>query len=236
MKSFTKLLVPVLIAAACACRPATPPIDHEHFERVYRAAKAIQNGTEVGVNIGRFSEMLGALTVEVSIAKQRADSDAEKALVASYTEAVEAYRDSVTVWRWKLDAGVVLAAYRFAELPGLAQKYGQKPQTIGNYNAEELIHRIWSAASPKIESASKELLIPSQVGPRAEHRDGSTRTRGRPVSLESPACWQCQESADRSNSVFCGAQDLLQSVNIGPAHASHKRGYRLCPARPSTAA
>ena len=183
MKPFTNLLWPVLIAAACACRPATPPIDHEQFERVYRAAKAIQNGTEVGVNVGRFSEMLGALTVEVSIAKQRADSDAEKALVASYTEAVEAYRDSATVWRWKLDAGVILAAYRFAELPGLAKKYGQKPDPTGNYNAEELIQRIWSGASAKIESASKELFVPSQVGPWAEHRDGSTRTRGRPRSV-----------------------------------------------------
>jgi hypothetical protein len=81
----------------------SPKVDQKKYENLYRAAKAVEDATEVGVNYQKFGELLQVLSTELSIASDKPKSDTEKKLVLSYLEVLRTYQDSAIVWTQKIE-------------------------------------------------------------------------------------------------------------------------------------
>jgi len=64
---------------------------------------ALHEATSVGLNIGRFSELLQGFAAEVSMAKQKAVTDGEAALARRFQRVLTVYADSATLWRDKIE-------------------------------------------------------------------------------------------------------------------------------------
>ena len=77
-------------------------IDPAKFELLYRAAKALEAATELGVNYQRFGELLQALQTELSVAGARSSTHAERMLVATYRQGYHHYHMSNIFWGFKL--------------------------------------------------------------------------------------------------------------------------------------
>lgn len=146
---------PLIFAASCVLIAAcgSPPIRAELFEPVYRAAKSIQSATTVGVTYAAHGDLLRALAAEIEIVKGRAESPEEVAVVADLEKAVEAYKDSATIFGLKVRHGPVIAPYQDIEIVALAKKYGVDAGEHGNYFAESILQLAWVRASEHVDSA-----------------------------------------------------------------------------------
>lgn len=125
------------------------------LEAVHRAARSIQGETSTGVTYARFGELLGTLSTELRIATDYVEADAEKELLSMYAGALETYGDAATLWKMRIDDGVVIAPYQHPEIKALAEKYELKPYPNGNFNGDEGVQTIWSAASERVDAAAK---------------------------------------------------------------------------------
>ncbi|MBZ5500144.1 MAG: hypothetical protein LAP85_27430 [Acidobacteriia bacterium] len=100
------LILLVLISAACFRPKETTgaQVDHAKFEPVYRAAKSIQAAISVGLNYQKMGELLQNFATEILIAKDKAESDMERLLVARYGEALPIFKDSLALWNEQIDS------------------------------------------------------------------------------------------------------------------------------------
>lgn len=92
------LLIIVFVVSGCS-----PKIDQKKYENLYRAAKAIQTATLVGVNYMKFGELLQNLSTEFSIADDMAKEDIEKKMISEYSNALMIYVESYVVWQKKIE-------------------------------------------------------------------------------------------------------------------------------------
>ncbi len=100
-RSLISLLIFLLAAVACSKPQKKAAIDQAKFEPLYRAAKAVQGSTSVGVNYLKFSELLQTFATELSIAKDKAQTANEKKLVEMYAGVLTDYSDSLSIWTAK---------------------------------------------------------------------------------------------------------------------------------------
>lgn len=101
-------------------------VDTKKFEGVYRAAKSIESSTEVGVPYLKFGDLLRNLATEVSIADDKAKTKKEREVLGIYSEALTMYRDSYTLWRYKVEGAWVLSGRIMvdsAEIEHIVEKY-----------------------------------------------------------------------------------------------------------------
>ncbi|WP_143206621.1 hypothetical protein [Singulisphaera sp. GP187] len=54
------------------------------------------------MNRQRFGELLGKFATEVSLAKDKVDSDREQRVIQGYSEALQIYKDAAAIWDVKL--------------------------------------------------------------------------------------------------------------------------------------
>lgn len=97
--TFVSVAATFIVLSGCSAR-----VDQKDFESLYRSGKAIAGATGVGVNYPKFSELVQAFASEVSIGVDRANNKPEKAMIENYMKALEAYKDSLTVWKHSVDS------------------------------------------------------------------------------------------------------------------------------------
>jgi hypothetical protein len=69
------------------------------FEPLYRAGKPLEEAIQTRPNLVEFAAMLRKFETELSIAKDKALSPAEKALVSEYDIAYQSFRDAEFFWK-----------------------------------------------------------------------------------------------------------------------------------------
>ena len=164
--------------AASGCSSDTKP-DFRKFEGVYRAAKAVEGATNIGVAPQRLQELLQNLSAEVLIAAEFATTKEESLMVREYDEALTAYKDSGVLWKNQLDNGRWAILYRgqivySADTAPIAIKYGlatrQDRSEGGSYKftsiEEDAIQRVWMVAGSHVARADSTYLL--RVRPIAE--------------------------------------------------------------------
>lgn len=160
--------ISIVLMALSLLVGCSPKIDQKKYENLHRAAKAIEGATAVGVSYQKFGELLQNLSTEISIAKDKVKSDAEKELLKQYLDVLMTYHESATVWKHKIEGarydwiprGQV---YVESELQPIISKYSlpteshviritaHKFQTI----SENAIQLIWDKAHESLEKATK---------------------------------------------------------------------------------
>jgi len=146
----------------------SPKIDQQKYENLHQAAKTIEGATVVGVKYLQFGELLKNLSTEFSIANDKAKSDNEKKLLKAYLDVLMTYRESVPIWKYKIEAarydwippGQI---YVESELKPIIAKYslpmeshiipitGHEFQTISG----DALQVIWVKAQERLENATK---------------------------------------------------------------------------------
>ena len=117
------------------------------FEPLYRAGKAIEGATAVGVGFVKFSELTQAFTTELLVAKDRAATDKERQIVALYATAAQAFVDSLTIWRANIQTAG--AAEVLLNVQPLFERY-RLTDRVGN---EAALQIIWSVAGKALKKA-----------------------------------------------------------------------------------
>ena len=161
-----------------------PKIDPVKFESVYRAAKAIQGSTEVGVPYQKFGELLQNFSTELSIANDKATSEEEKKLLEIYYDGLAMYKDSHSLWKVKIrassnrvDGKIEVPSY----LKPVTEKYNipiehkeiklsflNKTLSVDLLPADS-IQRVWLKAGEQLEKANSLFLENSGYGSAARH-------------------------------------------------------------------
>jgi hypothetical protein len=132
-------------------------LDRKRFEQLYRAGKAIQGATGVGVNLSRFAELTQALATEILMAKDSATSDAEVRIVALYASALVRYQDSLTLWQAKVSSAPHYVSSNDPTVAPLIAKYGL-PVGGPNLNPDVLhtdqsLQLLWATAIAELNKA-----------------------------------------------------------------------------------
>lgn len=85
----------------CGC--FDDPVRVELFEKVHRAAKAVEGSAGIGgVNYAEMEELLKTFSTELLIAKENSESETELKIIQSYSEALQIYQDSLIVWQLQI--------------------------------------------------------------------------------------------------------------------------------------
>lgn len=72
------------------------------FDRVYRAAKAVEGATASGVNFLQFSQLLQSFASELGIIQDQNLTATDSHLAAVFREVLGHYGMSRTLWDWKI--------------------------------------------------------------------------------------------------------------------------------------
>ncbi len=123
------------------------------FEALYRAGKALTAATATGVTQFQFGPLRQALATEVAIAKDRAQSGAERGMVETYDQALDIYSDAATVW--SAGHGPVFVSSH-PEVKRIVDTYAFDGQGVGDdfhFNAETAVGVIFRQASAKVAQA-----------------------------------------------------------------------------------
>jgi hypothetical protein len=167
------LLVAAILFASCTSPAITSQpqstsakiqyIDKSKFEKLYRSAKATEAAATIGVNYQKFGELIQGFATELSIAGDFASTADEKRLLEMFSGIMESYRDSLAVWKAKIDfSGKDLpfsGAIPSVELSQLAKKHGlpeiawpESPRL--KLIPEGVIQYLWTEASDRLSAAS----------------------------------------------------------------------------------
>jgi hypothetical protein len=94
VKFFERLPFLLLLLAAVGCRE----IHTEKFEGVHRAAKTLETSIALGVTNPKLRELVQGLSAEISIVRDKVNTERERALVEEYEQASAVYLDSLQLW------------------------------------------------------------------------------------------------------------------------------------------
>lgn len=78
-------------------------VDRKKFENLYRAGKAIDGATSVGVSYKKFGELLQNLATEIYVASDKAKSGNAKKMIESYSGILQMYKDSHLIWKYQIE-------------------------------------------------------------------------------------------------------------------------------------
>lgn len=87
-------------------KPAARPItaDWSKFEKVHRAARALDAATDVGINYRKYQDLIQDLATEVKLVEDDETNDVEKRLAALYGEILDSSVDAAKWWRMSIDS------------------------------------------------------------------------------------------------------------------------------------
>lgn len=150
---------------AVAATKATK-IEQKKYENLYRATKAIDGATAVGVNYQKFCELLQNLSTEISIANDIAQSSTEKKLIKSYSEVLTIFQESAELWKYKIKVSQYEwmprgQIYVDPEIYPIVEKYSfpmESHQTYGGSFStipEKSIQILWNKAQEQLEQTIK---------------------------------------------------------------------------------
>ena len=153
-----------LLVAVTACTPKGPT-PQQRFEGLYRACRALQGGTSVGVSYAAFSELLQHLATEILIASDHASSEDEKAMIKAYADVATTYKDSAILWKNQIESskyewtkGQILQE---AELVPIVAKYklptAQQPVYGKRWPVlpADSMQRVWLIADEEAQKATR---------------------------------------------------------------------------------
>jgi len=155
------LVVALVLAASCTSPPPVK-IDPAQFEPLHRAARATRTQTAVGVTLPAFRDLVGKYATEVSLAGDRAHSPLEQQLVGLHAGALTAYRDSLTIWEKKLEAGkdtaITLTLWGSVGVRKIAEEYAVAGEPIQDdsyrsYSLDAIMRAAWHRAEGKLDAA-----------------------------------------------------------------------------------
>jgi len=148
---------------SCSGNQALRKIDVTKFDAVYRAAKATEAAANVGVNYQEFGKLVQNLATEVSIAKDRASTPDESNLVSMYAGVLDSYKDSLAIWKAKIDLAGKDFPFKGAipcvgEIATIASKYELPPieWPAGGIPLipDECLQYLWVSASDRLNAAN----------------------------------------------------------------------------------
>ncbi|OLC51839.1 MAG: hypothetical protein AUH43_01505 [Acidobacteria bacterium 13_1_40CM_65_14] len=96
------------------------------------------------MNYQKFSELLQQFNTELSIARDKSLTPAEREVVDCYAEAVPIYRDSLLLWALKIEKSRYLSDYGQAK--EIADKYALLRESTTTIDSEAGIQAIWAKA------------------------------------------------------------------------------------------
>lgn len=137
-----------------ATRVLPAAVDRSKLEPLYRSARATQAGVGVGLNIGTYSTLLQSMATEATIASDRATTEKEKAIIASYVAALSSLNDAQTIWERKIDRNASGFIRIEDDVRELVSRYNLKIYEDGVY-ADEAMQAIWAKAGEQTDAATK---------------------------------------------------------------------------------
>ena len=78
-------------------------LDTTKFDGVNRASKKVEASMNIGISYQQFGELLQNLATEILIARDKISTDREKAILGRYSEALDIYKDSHLLWKYKIE-------------------------------------------------------------------------------------------------------------------------------------
>jgi hypothetical protein len=123
-------------------------VDQEKLERVYRSAKTIEASTGVGLTYAKLYELIQQFGTELLIARDKRPTPRELELLDHYAEALNMYRDSLTLWRIKIDSGSRYVGS--ADVDRVRDKYELPAESTGAVDSELGLQIIWTKALERL--------------------------------------------------------------------------------------
>jgi len=140
------------LAALATLLPSAHAVDEPTFEPLYRAAKAMEAAAGSDVSYERFSDLAQRLATELLAAKDRVQSDEDRALVTLYAQAGLAYGDGLAFWREKISSSNAKLPSSIPSIAPLVARYAIS--TEGEVvDADSAMRRIWMAAAKTLHKA-----------------------------------------------------------------------------------
>jgi hypothetical protein len=84
-------------------------IDQEKFDNLYRSFKTIEGAINVGVNYGKYGELLQSVSTEIVIVKDKIKNGNERKLFDYFNDVFLAYNDCFLIWKSKISSGSKLS-------------------------------------------------------------------------------------------------------------------------------
>ena len=133
-------------------------VDQKKFEAVYRAGKAIEAGTDTGVNYPQYTQLLQQFQTEIAVLNGRTSGDAETKALNAYTEALNAYRQAIVFWQLKID-GASDRIPVLETLTPIATKYHMRLEDDGSgvkwVEWADANQALFAAGKARLEEANK---------------------------------------------------------------------------------
>lgn len=115
--------------SGCSVGPASKPtaadLRPEVIEPVYRAATELRAAQDIGMNRQRFGDLLQKFATEITVARDRAESPREQQVIQGYSDALQIYKDSASVWDVK---------FSIPELKNLADQTAKMRASVSDNN------------------------------------------------------------------------------------------------------
>lgn len=153
--------VPPPVAAA----PASPALE-QIAQPTIRAAKAVENATQVGVSLIRFGELLEALAMETKLLRDNAKNEETRDLAYIFEDALKMYQDSRQLWHQGIQSDNSSMSLRRGfivpehfGLADIAAKYFMPRVSLDIWglnkgvNVNEGLRLIWADAGKRLEQA-----------------------------------------------------------------------------------
>jgi hypothetical protein len=148
----TRTLPLLFVLALPGCTRQHPEV----FDSAIRAASALVSAADVGVNYPRFGELLSTLVSEVDLVRSKVTTVEEGRIVNGLIAAVDAYRDSYTVWGLKIKHGALLGSRTDIRVFDLALKYDIRENARDLFDADAILQSAWTKGKAQAEQAIAE--------------------------------------------------------------------------------
>ncbi len=147
-------LTVLCVACVVGCSKTADKPRSDIFEKVNRAAKAIEGSADIGLGHEKFQALLQDLSTEISVCQDKVKSDVEKKVLGAYSDALDRYKASDTLWKLKLafpklkDEAMKRGAS--SSLSGVGKKESEEEKTKRTEQTDRLLNytRLSSKALP----------------------------------------------------------------------------------------
>jgi hypothetical protein len=130
---------------SCSKSATAETSDAKIFVPVERAAEGVRSATQVGVNVGQFSQKLQQYATEVNLLHPTTQQ--EKCIGSMYALVLDHYKTSLNTWNLKINGICCLSRKESAPF---VEVYG----TPRSLKVDDLIPLIWRKASEQLDMAN----------------------------------------------------------------------------------
>jgi len=138
-----------------ARRTAAAEARGRRFEKLHRTARAVEGATAVGVTYREFASLIQQFATELIVVRDQL-SDGDAGAYQECAQALEVYKDSLTLWRRKVEGGPGISGqiardadmiffWGDAEATSVIHKYGI-PIVREEFVSPDAISAIWTLA------------------------------------------------------------------------------------------